>query len=83
MQSGFFVEAFVDRMIDDNDPVVRRLLDRAAFYVVPNMDPDGARRGHTRMNAAGANLNREWACAKPRMQSQSVARAGAHGAYRR
>jgi murein tripeptide amidase MpaA len=60
MQSGFFVEAFVDRLLDMNDPIVRRLLERAVFYLVPNMNPDGARRAHTRMNAAGANLNREW-----------------------
>ncbi len=60
MQSGYFVEAFVDRLLDKDDPVVRRLLERAVFYVVPNMNPDGARRGHTRSNASGANLNREW-----------------------
>jgi len=28
---------------------------------VPNMNPDGSWRGHLRTNAAGANLNREWA----------------------
>jgi len=28
--------------------------------VVPNMNPDGSRRGHLRTNAVGANLNREW-----------------------
>jgi len=60
MQSGYFVEAFVDRLLDKDDPLVRRLLDRAVFYIVPNMNPDGARRGHTRTNAAGINLNREW-----------------------
>ena len=31
------------------------------FHVVPNMNPDGAVRGHLRTNACGANLNREWA----------------------
>ncbi|MFQ3595559.1 MAG: carboxypeptidase family protein, partial [Sphingomonadaceae bacterium] len=30
-------------------------------HVVPNMNPDGSRRGYLRTNAAGANLNREWA----------------------
>lgn len=60
MQSGYFVESFVERMIDEADAVVRRLLERAVFYIVPNMNPDGARRAHTRMNAAGINLNREW-----------------------
>jgi hypothetical protein len=60
MQSGYFVEAFVDRILDEADAVARRLLERAVFYIVPNMNPDGARRAHTRMNAAGINLNREW-----------------------
>jgi hypothetical protein len=30
------------------------------YNVVPNMNPDGAVRGHLRTNAGGANLNREW-----------------------
>jgi murein tripeptide amidase MpaA len=37
------------------------LLQRCVFYVVPHMNPDGAVRGNLRTNAAGANLNREWA----------------------
>ena len=36
------------------------LLERATVHVVPNMNPDGTRRGHLRTNAAGVNLNREW-----------------------
>ena len=31
-----------------------------AWLQVPNMNPDGTWRGHLRVNAAGANLNREW-----------------------
>lgn len=42
------------------DPVARRLLERAVFHIVPNMNPDGSARGNLRTNAAGANLNREW-----------------------
>lgn len=42
------------------DPVAHRLLERAVFHIVPNMNPDGAARGNLRTNAAGANLNREW-----------------------
>ncbi|MBU6290015.1 MAG: RusA family crossover junction endodeoxyribonuclease, partial [Chloroflexi bacterium] len=41
--------------------LARQLLDRAVIHVVPNMNPDGTRLGHTRGNGAGANLNREWA----------------------
>ena len=36
------------------------LLAKATIHVVPNMNPDGTRRGHLRTNAAGVNLNREW-----------------------
>ena len=56
----WFVEGFLDRLLDDEDPLSRHLLEKAVFYVVPNMNPDGSRRGHLRTNAAGANLNREW-----------------------
>lgn len=57
----WWMEGFLTRLLDDHDPVSRELLQRAVFYVVPNMNPDGSRRGHLRTNAAGANLNREWA----------------------
>jgi murein tripeptide amidase MpaA len=57
----WFVEGFLERLLDDADPTARVLLDTCAFYVVPNMNPDGAVRGNLRTNAAGANLNREWA----------------------
>ena len=56
----WFVEGLIDRLLDRTDPVSRRLLEGAAFHVVPNMNPDGSVRGNLRTNAAGANLNREW-----------------------
>ena len=56
----WFVEGMLDRLQDGDDPVARVLLERAVFYVVPNMNPDGSARGNLRTNAAGANLNREW-----------------------
>lgn len=56
----WFVEGFLKRLLDGADPVARVLLDQCVFYVVPNMNPDGAVRGNLRTNAAGANLNREW-----------------------
>jgi murein tripeptide amidase MpaA len=41
------------------------LLQAATVHVVPNMNPDGTRRGHLRTNAAGVNLNREWHAPTP------------------
>ncbi len=58
--AAWWIEGFLDRLVDNYDPVARALLSKAVFYVVPNMNPDGARRGNLRTNAAGANLNREW-----------------------
>ena len=57
----WFVEGLLQRLLDPADPVARVLLANCVFYVVPNMNPDGAVRGNLRTNAAGANLNREWA----------------------
>lgn len=60
-----FVEGLLDRLLDASDPVARAVLAAARFHVVPNMNPDGSRRGHLRTNAAGANLNREWLAPTP------------------
>ena len=57
----WFMEGFIDRLLDEDDGVARALLNKAVFYLVPNMNPDGSVRGNLRTNAAGANLNREWA----------------------
>jgi len=56
----WFVEGMLDALLDPADGFGRQLLKQAVFYVVPNMNPDGAVRGNLRTNAAGANLNREW-----------------------
>ncbi|MGE0785438.1 MAG: M14-type cytosolic carboxypeptidase [Sandaracinaceae bacterium] len=55
-----FMDGFVDRLLDEHDAVSARLHEAATFFVVPNMNPDGSRRGYLRTNASGANLNREW-----------------------
>ncbi len=57
----WWMEGALDRLIDPADAVATDLRTRATFHIVPNMNPDGSRRGHLRTNAAGANLNREWA----------------------
>ncbi len=56
----YWMEGALEKLLDDADPVARRLREKATFYVVPNMNPDGSRRGHLRTNAVGINLNREW-----------------------
>lgn len=61
----WWMEGFLGRLLDgqeeeDGDPQVTELLTNATLYVVPNMNPDGSARGHLRVNASGANLNREW-----------------------
>jgi murein tripeptide amidase MpaA len=56
----WFVEGMLEALLDRHNPHARHLLQKAVFYVVPNMNPDGSVRGNLRTNAAGANLNREW-----------------------
>lgn len=57
---------FLERLLDKHSALARLALQKAVFYVVPNMNPDGSWRGHLRTNAVGANLNREWA--KPSLE---------------
>lgn len=56
----WFVEGLLGRLLDHQDSTSRALLDRATFYIVPNMNPDGSVLGNLRTNAIGTNLNREW-----------------------
>jgi len=63
----WFIEGMLHSLLDEDNPAARKLLSDTAFYVVPNMNPDGSARGNLRTNAAGANLNREWQA--PSMQT--------------
>jgi murein tripeptide amidase MpaA len=56
----WWMEGFLARLLDPADRTAQALREKVVFYLVPNMNPDGSRRGHLRTNAAGANLNREW-----------------------
>lgn len=56
----WWAEGALEKLCDPADPVARALRRNCSFYVIPNMNPDGSRRGHLRTNAAGVNLNREW-----------------------
>ena len=57
----WWMEGALDCMTDEIDPVARTLREKCTLHIVPNMNPDGSARGHLRTNAAGVNLNREWA----------------------
>jgi len=56
----WWMEGALEKLTDDDDPIARVLRKECTFHVVPNMNPDGSRRGHLRTNAVGVNLNREW-----------------------
>ena len=56
----WWMEGALEKLTDEDDPVARVLRNECTFRVVPNMNPDGSRRGHLRTNAVGVNLNREW-----------------------
>jgi murein tripeptide amidase MpaA len=56
----WWMEGALEKLTDEDDPVARVLRKECTFRVVPNMNPDGSKRGHLRTNAAGTNLNREW-----------------------
>ncbi|KIU26536.1 hypothetical protein SR41_13935 [Sphingomonas melonis] len=58
----WWMEGALDWLTSD---AAKPLLDKATVHVVPNMNPDGTRRGHLRTNAAGVNLNREWHAPSP------------------
>lgn len=57
----WWMDGAIDLLCDASDPVARRLRQLCRFHIVPNCNPDGSVRGHLRTNAAGVNLNREWA----------------------
>ena len=57
----WWMEGALGCLTDPADPVARRLRQLCRFHIVPNANPDGSCRGHLRTNAAGVNLNREWA----------------------
>lgn len=60
VQASWWMEGFLAALLDRGDGIATRLLERATFHVVPNMNPDGTRRGQHRTNAGGRNLNAEW-----------------------
>jgi murein tripeptide amidase MpaA len=61
----WWMEGALEKLCDPDDPVARVLRRDCTFHIVPNMNPDGSRRGHLRTNAVGVNLNREWHAPTP------------------
>lgn len=60
-QAEWWMEGALEVLTDPSDSVGRLLRQACRFFIVPNCNPDGSRRGNLRVNAAGINLNREWA----------------------
>ncbi|WP_339522802.1 M14 family metallopeptidase [Pseudomonas sp. EA_35y_Pfl2_R111] len=56
----WFMQGLLERLQLRDDAELNDLLETADLYLVPNMNPDGAFRGHLRTNAAGRDLNRAW-----------------------
>ena len=56
----WYMEGVIERLSRRDDAEMDALLAKADLYLVPNMNPDGAFRGHLRTNAAGKDLNRAW-----------------------
>ena len=56
----WWMEGCIEKLLNTNDPLTQKILSTCNVNLVPNMNPDGGRRGHLRTNAVGKNLNREW-----------------------
>ena len=79
----WWMEGALEKLTDEDDPVARVLRKECTFHVVPNMNPDGSRRGHLRTNAVGVNLNREWHAPTAGEEPRSAVRPQCDGRDRR
>ena len=69
----WWMEGALEKLTDLDDRTAHALREKATFHIVPNMNPDGSRRGHLRTNAAGINLNREWHSPTPEKSPEVLA----------
>ncbi|MBA6340443.1 carboxypeptidase family protein [Colwellia sp. MB02u-10] len=56
----WFIEGLLKKILSGTSLQNKALLDAATFYILPNMNPDGAIAGNLRTNGAGIDLNRSW-----------------------
>ncbi|UZK65755.1 M14 family metallopeptidase [Sphingomonas sp. M1-B02] len=68
----WFMEGALEKLTS-GDATATALREKATLHLVPNMNPDGSRRGHLRTNAAGVNLNREWHAPSPEKSPEVLA----------
>lgn len=69
----WWMEGALQELTDPSSAVARHLRARARLHIIPNMNPDGSCHGYLRTNAAGANLNREWANPTPERSPEVLA----------
>ncbi|MDF7775111.1 M14-type cytosolic carboxypeptidase [Sphingomonas sp. AOB5] len=69
----WWAEGALEKLTDPDDATAKLLREKTTLHVVPNMNPDGSRRGHLRTNAAGVNLNREWHSPTPTRSPEVLA----------
>jgi murein tripeptide amidase MpaA len=69
----WWAEGALEFLTDADNATARTLREKATLHIVPNMNPDGSRRGHLRTNAAGTNLNREWHSPTPEKSPEVLA----------
>ena len=69
----WWMEGALELLTDSADPTARVLRRRCRLHLVPNVNPDGSRRGHLRTNSIGVNLNREWHAPTPERSPEVLA----------
>jgi murein tripeptide amidase MpaA len=69
----WWMEGAIELLTDPADPTARVLRRLCRLHLVPNVNPDGSRRGHLRTNSIGVNLNREWHGPSPERSPEVLA----------
>ena len=54
--NSWMLEGFYKRMLERKN----KLYKKYTFYIIPNANPDGNKRGHWYVTSKGINLNRDW-----------------------